>query len=122
MIERVEQIRERARKRQKTLASVGICLLAALMAYHVFTAENGIKIYFHKKTENRALQKEIDQLKTENEQLTKRVNSLKSDPQTIEKEAREQLKYAKPGEVVYVSPEPPPAQPAANATAQKSSR
>jgi cell division protein FtsB len=118
-MEKVEQIRNLARTRRKTIASVGICLMAAFMAYHVFTAENGIKVYFHKKSENLELQKEIDQLKAENEQLTKRVNSLKSDPQAIEKEAREQLKYAKPGEVVYVSPEPPQAQPPADATAQK---
>jgi len=119
MIERAEQIREWVRRRQKTLASVGICLMASVMAYHVFTANNGIKVYFHKRTENRALQKEIEQLKSENEQLGKRVSALKSDPQTIEKEAREQLKYAKPGEVVYITPDPPQAQVPASATAQK---
>ncbi len=117
--EQLEQIREYIHKRRKTLASIGFCLLAVLVVYHVVAADNGIRIYFQKKTENRALQKEIQQLKTENEELTKRVNSLKSDPQTIEKEAREKLKYAKPGEVVYVTPEAPPPQPPANATAQK---
>jgi cell division protein FtsB len=30
---------------------------------------------------------------------------LKSDPKAIEKEAREQLRYAKPGEVIYLLPE-----------------
>ena len=119
MIEKIEQIREFVTKRQKTLASVAICFMAVFMAYHVFTANNGIKVYFHKKAEHRALQHEIDQLKAENEQLAKRVNSLKTDPETIEKEAREQLKYAKPGEVVFVTPEQQPAQPPANATAHK---
>ena len=32
------------------------------------------------------------------------IKSLKSDPNAIEKEAREQLRYARPGEVIYVVP------------------
>jgi cell division protein FtsB len=37
-----------------------------------------------------------------------------SDPDAIEHEAREKLHYARPGEVIYTLPEPPPqaAQPA----------
>jgi cell division protein FtsB len=38
---------------------------------------------------------------------------LQADPKAIEKEAREQLHYARPGEVVYV--EPSPVRPATNA-------
>jgi cell division protein FtsB len=121
VIEKVEQIRDWFQNRQKRLASVGICLLAAFVAYHVFTANNGIKVYFHKRAENHALQKEVERLKSENEDITKRVNSLKSDPQTIEKVAREEFKYTKPGEVVYMTQEPqqPQRQPPANETAQK---
>ncbi len=119
MIEKIEQVREFVTKRQKTLASFGICFLAIFMAYHVVTANNGIKVYFHKKSESRTLQKEVEQLRAENEQLAKRVNSLKTDPQTIEREAREQLKYTKPGEVVFVTREQQAQQkPPANATAQ----
>lgn len=119
--DRVEQIREWFLNRQKRLASAGMCLLAVFVAYHVFTANNGIKVYFHKRTENRALQIDVERLKAENEELTKRVNSLKSDPQTIEKVAREEFKYTRPGEVVYMTQEPQQAQPQppANATAQK---
>jgi cell division protein FtsB len=90
-----------------------------LLAYHVFAGTNGIRVYFQKKAENRTLQQELDKLKEENEDLNRRVKALKSDPQTIEKEAREQLKYAKPGEVIYVMPEQKAATPPANATAQK---
>jgi cell division protein FtsB len=38
------------------------------------------------------------------------IESLKSDPKAIEKEAREQLRYARPGEVVYTLPNQPQAQ------------
>ena len=42
-----------------------------------------------------------------------------TDPKTIEKEAREQLHYARPGEVVYVAPAPPPVQIPSTNAAQK---
>src|SRR5437899_8038530 len=63
-----------------------------------------------------ALQSEIDELQKENERHTHQIKSLKTDPMTIEKEAREQLHYARPGEVVYVTPAPvSPQKPANNA-------
>lgn len=114
-----EYAQEWLRRRRKTLASVAMILIAVLLAYHVFAGTNGIRVYFKKRAENRALQRQLDQLRKENEDLSQRVKALKSDPQTIEKEAREQLKYARPGEVIYVNPEQKPAMPPANATAQK---
>ncbi|HYG99291.1 MAG TPA: septum formation initiator family protein [Terriglobales bacterium] len=118
VIERMESGREWARKRQRKIASIAICAAAVLLAYHVFTGSNGIRVYTQKRAENRALQQELDQLKKENEDLTKRVKALKSDPETIEKEAREQLRYAKPGEVIYMMPEQKQVVPP-NATAQQ---
>jgi len=114
----MESGREWARKRQRKIASIAICAAAVLLAYHVFTGSNGIRVYTQKRAENRALQQELDQLKKENEDLTKRVKALKSDPETIEKEAREQLRYAKPGEVIYMMPEQKQVVPP-NATAQQ---
>ena len=46
------------------------------------------------------LQKEIQDLQQENARLKVRVDRLKSDPDAIEHEAREKLRYAKPGEVI----------------------
>ena len=52
----------------------------------------------------------VIQSEKENDRYTRQVKSLQApEPNTIEKEAREQLHYARPGEVVYVSP--PPTQP-----------
>ena len=59
------------------------------------------------------------QLQLEQQQLNQRIKALKSDPATIEKEAREQLKYARPGEVVYTVPAPAPQPAPANNTAKK---
>ena len=65
-------------------------------------------VYSHKLAEHRALDKEILQLKEENERLAHHVRALKNDPKTIEKEAREQLRYARPGEVIYTLPQSTP--------------
>lgn len=91
------------RRRSATLA---LCLVAVWVAYHVIFGANGMVIYSHKRTEYRSLNKEILGLKQENQQLTERVDALKNDPKAIEKEAREQLRLAKPGEVIYTLPQP----------------
>jgi cell division protein FtsB len=49
-------------------------------------------------------------MQQQNSILEKQIKALKSDPQAIEKEARESLHYARPGEVVYTLP--PAARPA----------
>jgi cell division protein FtsB len=70
---------------------------------------NGMVVYRHKRAEYQDMLKEVNQLQKDNQRYNNQIESLQSDPNTIEKEAREQLHYAKPGEVVYVAP-PPPAQ------------
>jgi cell division protein FtsB len=52
---------------------------------------------------------EIRDLEQENARLRQHIEQLKSDPDAIEHEAREKLHYAKPGEVIYTLPAPPPA-------------
>ena len=71
---------------------------------------NGMVVYRQKKAEYQVLQKEVENLQKENDSATDEVKALKEDPKTIEKEAREQLHYAKPGEVIYVAPAPAPQQ------------
>lgn len=90
------------RRRAATLA---LSLLAIWLAYHVIFGANGTMVYSQKIAEHRALNKEILQLKRENELLTHQVDELKHDPKAIEKEAREQLRYARPGEVIYTLPQ-----------------
>jgi cell division protein FtsB len=63
-------------------------------------------VYRQKRAEYQSLSHEIDQLQKENDHYTGQIKALQTDPDTIEKEAREQLHYARPGEVVYVSPAP----------------
>lgn len=85
-------------------------MLTVWLFAHVMFGANGMVIYRQKKAEYQSLQKKIDGLQNENDRYTQEVKSLQApDPDTIEKEAREQLHYARPGEVVYVAP--PPARP-----------
>ena len=92
-----------ARRKGATLL---LCLIAAWVAYHVIFGANGTMVYAHKREEHRALDKEIKELNQENERLSHHIDALKNDPKTIEKEAREQLRYARPGEVIYTFPQP----------------
>ena len=102
------------------LATAAVAALAIFLAIHVIFGANGMVVYQGKKSEYRALQKDADQLQKENQQLSERIKALKSDPAAIEKEAREQLHYARPGEVIYLSPgQPNPNAPSPNANAKK---
>jgi len=103
---------------RRKLATVAMSLLVVMLAYHVVFGANGMVAYQHKRVENQKLQQDILRLQQENERVSRQVRELKTDPKAIEREAREQLKYARPGEVVYVAPEPP----AANSTASARKR
>ena len=101
------------------LATVAVGLLAVWLFMHVTFAANGMVVYRAKRAEYQALQKDIDRLHKENAQYTQEVNELKTDPKRIEKEAREQFHYARPGEVIYVSPDRPAVPAPSNRTAHK---
>ena len=102
----LEAVAAKLYQARRKVATSLLCLIAAWVAYHVVFGANGTMVYAHKREEHRALNKEILELKQENEQLAHHVDALKNDPGTIEKEAREQLRYARPGEVIYTLPQP----------------
>ena len=94
---------------RRRLATGAVVVLTIWMFAHVMFGANGMVVYRQKKNEYQSLQKEIEALQKENDGHTQQVKSLQTgDPKVIEKEAREQLRYARPGEVVYVSPSPAP--------------
>ena len=114
-IETVQQWLYRSRRR---LATAAVGLLACIIAYHAVFGPNGMVVYEKKKSEFRQLQRDNDAMQRENERLQQQIKALKSDPATIEKEAREQLRYTRPGEMVYILPEQAKPGVPATATAQ----
>lgn len=94
---------------RRRLATGAVAIVTVWLFVHVMFGANGMAVYRAKKAEYQQLQKEIDGLQKENDNYTEQVNQLKTDPRRIEKEAREQFHYARPGEVIYVSPTQPPA-------------
>jgi cell division protein FtsB len=118
-VDSIERMSEWLHHSRRKLATAGIATLAAILAFHVVFGPNGMLVYHEKRTEFRDLTQEVEKLQQENQRLSEQIKALKTDPKTIEKEAREQLRYARPGEVVYVTPEPPQPTPPADASAQK---
>lgn len=90
------------------LATAGVALLALLLAAHIIFGTNGMLAWGQKRAQHRELRKHNEELTKENARIGERIQRLKTDPKAIEKEAREQLRYAKPGEVVYTIPEQQP--------------
>jgi cell division protein FtsB len=103
---------ERLMSARRQLATIALVCLAVWLLANAFVSPNGVMAYQKKKSEYKDLQTDVQSLEEQNAKLEKQNQALKNnDPKAIEKEAREQLRYAKPGERVYVMPEPkrPPA-------------
>ncbi len=104
MNDRIERVRVRAIAVRHKLATAMVGVLLVVLAYHVLFGVNGVVAYQQKRRESRQLQQQIEQLKQENDRVEQQIKALKYDPQAVEKEARERLRYARPGEVIYTIP------------------
>jgi cell division protein FtsB len=98
------------RRAWRPAGTVVAVVLALLLMGHVINGKHGLSVWQQKRAEDRALQNQIKDVQQENAQLRRQIERLKTDPAAIEHEAREKLHYAKPGEVIYTLPPPPPAQ------------
>src|SRR5580692_8071953 len=96
-----------------TAVAVG---LALLLTWHVVNGKHGLSVWHQIRAQDRELQQEMRDLEQENAVMRKQIEQLKSDPDAIERKAREELHYARPGEVIYTLPEPAVQQQPAGAT------
>jgi len=92
---------------RRKLATGAAALLAVGVGYHVIFGANGLTVYERKRQETRSLNTQVQTLQRENELLKSHVGRLESDPSAIEHEAREELHYTRPGEVIYTLPSEP---------------
>ncbi len=103
-------------RRVGTLAAL---LLTLGLVLHAMFGANGMVVYQQKRAERQTLGSEVERLQRENDLYVERIKALKTDHRAIEREAREQLHYARPGEFVYVAPDPPPKPPTGQAKNEK---
>lgn len=92
---------------RRRVATVAAAVLALAVGYHVVFGRNGLIVYEQKRMDARTLDGELRTLERENEQLKGHVDRLQSDPDAIEHQAREELHYTRPGEVIYTMPNSP---------------
>jgi cell division protein FtsB len=118
-LEKVRPLGTRVYALRRRIATVAVSVVACLLFVHVMFGANGMVVYKQKRAEYESLQKKVIEVKQENDRYRHEIGALKSDQTAIEKEAREQLGYAKPGEYVYVSPVPAKATQPSNHSAKK---
>jgi cell division protein FtsB len=98
---------ERMQMGWRKVATGAAAVLALTMGYHVIFGQNGLTAYERKRQDTQALDNQLHSLQRENELLKGHVDRLQSDPNAIEHQAREELHYTRPGEVIYTLPVSP---------------
>jgi cell division protein FtsB len=84
-----------------------VLVFIALLVHEVFR-QHGILGLRQEQKQIESLRQQIKQLQHDNEQLDKEIKALQSDPKAIERLAREQMRLARPGEIIYSLPEKDP--------------
>lgn len=92
-----------ARRRQVVWASVVVALVLAVGSA---VAEGGFRRYWRLKQDVRTLEDRNAKLAQDNAKLRREVEAMRDDPVALERAAREELGYVKPGEVVFDVEEP----------------
>ena len=90
---------------QKTLRRNAIFVMALLtmaMLMHEVFGRNGYLTLRREKKEYTALQQQIQNVSQQNQELKQKIHALKNNPEAVEKQARDQLHLAKPGEIIYI--------------------
>jgi len=91
----------------RRVATGAAALLAVAMGYHVIFGQNGLTVYQQKRQDAQSLDRQLHSLQRENDLLKGHVERLQNDPNAIEHQAREELHYTRPGEVIYTLPATP---------------
>jgi cell division protein FtsB len=91
--------------RFRRAALLALVLIAIALTVHEVFGDRGFLAVRRRRQELQMLQEQVQKLQQENQKLEEQIKALKSDPKAIEMLAREQMKLAKPGELIYVLPE-----------------
>jgi cell division protein FtsB len=100
----IMRLYERSQVGWRKVATGVAALLALGMGYHVIFGQNGLTVYQQKRQDAQNLDRQLHSLQRENDLLKGHVDRLQNDPNAIEHQAREELHYTRPGEVIYTLP------------------
>ena len=78
-------------------------MIAVLVGYHALFGANGVVAYRAKRSEDRVLAQQLEQMKLDNARLKSHVEHLKTDPDAIEFEAHTRLRYTRPDQVIVLN-------------------
>ena len=95
--------------RKRLLLILALCATLA-MAARAILGERGLFEVWRKKSTYAQLSAEVQALREENIQLNRETQGLRSDSVAVERIAREQLGYSRPGEITFVFRDDPGAQ------------
>jgi cell division protein FtsB len=84
---------------------LALVLIAFALTVHEVFGDRGYFALRRRRAELLEMKEQVRKLQEENQRLEAEIKALKTDPKAIEKVAREQMKLAKPGEIIYVLPE-----------------
>jgi cell division protein FtsB len=110
----IVRLYEGAHRGWRKVATAAAAILAIGLGYHVVFGQNGLTVYQQKRQDAQALQGQLQSLQKENDLLKGHVERLQNDPNAIEHQAREELHYTRPGEVIYTLPAVAPSKDAAH--------
>ncbi len=104
-----KRVVSRAVGMRRKVATVVLVILSLSLGMYAIFGHDGIVAYQQKQRQATQLHQQILSLQKENERLALHDQRLQGDRDTIEYEAREQMHYTRPGEVIYTLPEAPKA-------------
>lgn len=85
---------------RRKLLGVAACVAAVLTLVSAVDAK-GFRRYLRLRQDVEALEERNQLLSEQNEALLREINALRDDPAALERAAREELGYVRPGEIVF---------------------
>ncbi|MGC1785054.1 MAG: septum formation initiator family protein [Acidobacteriaceae bacterium] len=104
---RMQRISARIVGMRRKAATVVLFALSVSLGLYAIFGHDGLVAYQHKQHQAEQLHQQILTMQKENQRMALHDQRLKSDRDTIEYEARHQMHYTRPGEVIYTLPEAP---------------
>ncbi|MHB1855962.1 MAG: FtsB family cell division protein [Acidobacteriaceae bacterium] len=104
---RIERLSTRVLGMRRKAATALFIAVSLFLGVYAILGHDGIVAYQQKQRQAKQLHQQILSLQQENQRLALHDERLQNDPDTIEYEAREQMHYTRPGEVIYTLPQAP---------------